>query len=164
MTSEGGVLIVEDRSIIASKVRRELERSGFPIAGMVANVMDAAWLAETLTLKAAVLDVDLRGEPVYPVAETLRRRGVPFLFLTGFDHHAISPAWQHVLLVEKPFEGVTLTKALAAAIAGERASPVKTRSTTPAIRTAWDRVRHTRDLVTEQRAWAEQCSFSPSVR
>jgi len=158
-----GILVVEDRAIVAAKVRRELERAGLRVAAVVATCEAAERLAETLPLGAAVLDLDLRGEPVFPVARALRRRRVPFVFLTGYSHVALPTAWQDVHHVEKPFEAAVLLRALAAAIRCERAPAMEERLVTPAIRRAWDRVRHSRDLVTEQRAWAEQFGRNTGV-
>ncbi len=154
-----GILIVEDRSIVAAKIKRELERAGFAVAGMVASEPAALKLAGTLPLSAAILDIDLRGVPAYAVAEVLHARRIPFLFLTGYSQTAVPKAWQHVHLVEKPFPGEALIRALGLAMTGDRASAAADRAITPAIRRAWDRVRHARDIVTEQRAWVEQ--FDP---
>lgn len=156
MDERARILIVEDRSIVAAKVKRELEAAGFAIAGMAANLMAAIDLARRIPIDAAVLDIDLRGEPVYPVAEILRGRDIPFLFLTGFSQVAVAAPWQRVPLVEKPFAADTLVRALRATIAGERSVAPDRRMFTPAIRTAWEVARHSRDLVTEQRAWSEQ--------
>lgn len=156
MEQTAGILIVEDRSIVAAKVKRELERAGFAIAGLAATEAAALELAGTLPLRAAVLDIDLRGVPIYGVAEVLRGRGVPFLFLTGYSRTVVPAAWQRVHLVEKPFEGEAFVRVLGLAMTGHRAVVPKQRGATPAIRRAWDSVRHTRDILTEQRAWIEQ--------
>lgn len=159
MVEPVAILVVEDRSIIAAKVRRDLERAGFVVAGMCATVAAAEAMAQTLPIAGAVLDVDLRGEPVFPVADTLRERGIPFLFLTGYGRAALPAAWQTVPLLEKPFEAEALARALRLALTGSHEAPAEQRLSTPAIRTAWDRMRHSRDLVTEQRAWTEQAGL-----
>lgn len=149
------ILIVEDRGIIAAKVKRELERAGFAVAGVAASTATATDLAGRLSIQAAILDIDLRGEPVYPIADILHGRGIPFLFLTGYGRAALPDPWKMVQLVEKPFEADTLISALRLALAGKAASPSGARTTSPAILRARDTVRHRRDLLTEQRAWAE---------
>ena len=127
----------------------------------MASSQDAACdLAGRLTLEGAVLDIDPRGRPVYPVAEALRGRDVPFVFLTGYSHAAIPAPWRGVQLIEKPFNGGVLVEALRLAMAGEPADPLQSRMTTPAIRRACDRVRQTRDILTAQRAWAEEHGFA----
>lgn len=157
-----GILIVEDRSIVAGKIRRELERAGLVVAAVTASRPAAIRFAETLPLAGAVLDIDLRGEPVFPVAQALRERAVPFIFLTGYSLNAVPRAWQDIHLVEKPFERDTLLRAIHAALRHEPATSLDLRISTPTIREAWDRVCHTRDLVTEQRAWTEE--FGMDVR
>lgn len=156
MERADGILIVEDRSIVAAKIKRELEAAGFSVAAMASSEPAALKLARALPLRAAVLDIDLRGVPVYAVAEALHARRIPFLFLTGYSQTAVPRPWQHVHLVEKPFEAETLLQALGLAMTGHRAPAGADRAVTPAIRRAWDRVRHTRDILTEQRAWVEQ--------
>lgn len=160
MNPARGVLIVEDRAIVAGKVKRELERAGFVVAGMAASQEAAVGMAERLPLLAAVLDVDLRGQPVFPVAQALRRRSVPFIFVTGYGAAALPHEWRGVHLVEKPFEPGGLIRCLGLAIEGRPAAAPADRVTTPAIRRAWDRMRQTRDLLTEQRAWAEEHGFT----
>lgn len=160
MDQADGILIVEDRSIVAAKVKHELEAAGFRIAGMASGQVIGRDLASRLPLSAAVLDIDLRGKPVYPVAEILRRRAVPFLFLTGYGNVALPPLWRDVHLLQKPFEGDALIRTLTLAMTGGEAPAVDQRVTTPAIQRAWDRIRHTRDILTEQRAWAEQHGFA----
>ena len=118
-------------------------------------------LANTLPLEAAILDLDLRGEATYPIADALRRRAIPFVFLTGYSHVAILPNWQEEQHVEKPFDGPTLIRALDAAIDRRRSPPAAERVITPTISRTWDRVRHMRDLLTEQRAWAEERGLHP---
>ena len=59
----------------------------------------------------AVLDVNLQGEKVYPVADALRDQGIPFLFATGYDAQAIPPAYADVPRAEKPLEVRELTQA-----------------------------------------------------
>jgi DNA-binding NarL/FixJ family response regulator len=154
-----GILIVEDRSIVAAKIKRELERAAFAIAGMAATGAAALELAETLPLRAAVLDIDLRGRPAYEVAEALQARGIPFLFLTGYNQTALPAAWSHVLLIEKPFEGEALVKALGLAMTGHRGARAQERSLSPTVQRAWEQVRRARDIITEQRAWIEQHGF-----
>jgi hypothetical protein len=68
--------------------------------------------------RRALLDINLRGEPLYPLAEALRARGVPFLFLTGYESLAIPEAWRGAPRIEKPFEAATLLGALAHLLAG----------------------------------------------
>ncbi len=99
------VLVVEDNGIIASKIVQLMARSGCRVVGPVATLAAALDLAQQKNsiLDAALLDIDLRGEAVYPLAEVLEARGVPFLFLTGYEQPAIPETWRGMPRIEKPF-------------------------------------------------------------
>jgi CheY-like chemotaxis protein len=78
------ILIVEDEALVALNLQLSFEDEGAEVIGPVQSLMDAL---EAVThggeIDLAVLDVDVAGENVYPVAELLRQRGVPFAFHTG---------------------------------------------------------------------------------
>ncbi|WP_268956997.1 response regulator [Sabulicella rubraurantiaca] len=99
------ILVVEDEYLIARDLAEQLEMAGANVLGPVATV-DAAMriLDRHERVDAAVLDVKLMGATVYPVADALRRLGVPILFATGYNRDALAPAFQDVLLCEKPLE------------------------------------------------------------
>ena len=78
----GRVLVVEDEFVIALEVEDALRRAG--VVGPAATPEDAARLAPEEPLDAAVLDVELRGGRVFPAADALAHRSVPFVFLTGY--------------------------------------------------------------------------------
>ena len=59
--------------------------------------------AQTETIDAAVLDVNIKGVKVYPVAEALEKRGIPFLFLSGYGENAIPADRPHWIACQKPF-------------------------------------------------------------
>ena len=63
-------------------------------------------------LDGAVLDIKVRGDMVFPVAEALRARGVPFVFTTGYDEHAIPDRYKDVARYEKPFDPAQVVRAL----------------------------------------------------
>ena len=79
------ILVVEDNFLAAEVVRDALERHGCTVVGPVGRVADAMPLAEGEALDAAVLDVNLNGERCFAIAEALRGRDVPFVFLSGYD-------------------------------------------------------------------------------
>ena len=98
------VLVVEDEYMLAQDLRQELEGMGAEVLGPVPSVAGAlALLAGTAVPDAAILDVNLGGEMVFPVAEALRERGVPFIFTTGYDGWSLPPAYAEVPRCEKPF-------------------------------------------------------------
>jgi CheY-like chemotaxis protein len=97
------VLVVEDEYILAQDLREELERVGAEVMGPVATVAGAlALLASGPLPYMAILDIYLGGELVYPVADALRARGIPFIFATGYDAADIPKAYSKVPRAEKP--------------------------------------------------------------
>jgi DNA-binding response OmpR family regulator len=98
------ILVVEDDYHIARLVCRGLEAEGAVVMGPAAGVEGALALLEgDARPDAAVLDVNLGGELVYPVAERLRELSVPFLFTTGYDQERIVQAYADVPVCEKPY-------------------------------------------------------------
>ena len=99
------VLVVEDEYILAEDLREELEQQGAEVMGPVASVADALELVDAEPApEMAILDINLQGELVYPVADALRARGIPLIFTTGYDAQAIPKAYSDVPRVEKPVE------------------------------------------------------------
>lgn len=107
------VLVVEDDYLIAENMRLELQAAGAEILGPVANVSEAIALIKTAgTIDAAVLDINLGGELVYPVAEILAKHGVRLVFTTGYDATAVPPAFAHIPRCEKPVSTEHILEAL----------------------------------------------------
>lgn len=78
------VLLVEDEALVAMMMEDVLEDLGWEVAGSFGDVTPTlAWLADH-DLDAAVLDINLGTEMVFPIAEALKARGTPFTFLTGY--------------------------------------------------------------------------------
>jgi|SRR5689334_8699899 CheY-like chemotaxis protein len=96
------VLIVEDRYLIASEMADEVGQLGGRVVGPLRDVAAATEAALREPPDLAVLDVNLDGEMVYPLAETLKAKGVPFLFLTGYDADILPPAWRDRPRLSKP--------------------------------------------------------------
>ncbi|MCK1282598.1 response regulator [Bradyrhizobium sp. 44] len=97
------LLVVEDEYMIAADLARALEDRGAEVIGPAGSVEDALNLvAAEQRIDGAVLDINLRGERSYPVADALRTRGVRFVFTTGYDAWAIPDAYAAVPRVEKP--------------------------------------------------------------
>jgi DNA-binding response OmpR family regulator len=79
------VLVVEDEVLIAMDLERLLGRHGFRVLGPAASVAGALLLLDDAPPDVALLDVNLRGEMVTPVAEALRARGIPFVLASAYD-------------------------------------------------------------------------------
>lgn len=100
------LLVVEDEAMVAMMVEDMLMEMGcvvVDVAGTVSRGLALAGDAE-LALDGAILDVNLGGEKVYPVAEALAARHVPFVFSTGYGQAGIAPDFIHVPVLSKPYE------------------------------------------------------------
>jgi CheY-like chemotaxis protein len=86
------VLVVEDMFLIADDIARQLESWGCHVIGPDGRIEDALDRIEKTELDGALLDVNLHGEPGFAVAARLAARGVPFIFMTGFDQQAAFPS------------------------------------------------------------------------
>lgn len=99
------ILIVEDEYIIALDLAQSLEELGATVIGPVASVAQALSIISTRDKPhAAVLDVNLGNEKVFPVADELVARGIPFLFATGYDHWVIPEEYRAVPRCQKPID------------------------------------------------------------
>ena len=87
---------------------------GYQVAGTASRVEEAVRLARESEIDGAILDVNLNGQDVYPVAEVLTERGVPFVFATGYGERGLPPAYQQRPAMQKPFQQETLQRELAA--------------------------------------------------
>jgi CheY-like chemotaxis protein len=107
------ILIVEDNFIIAAALARILKAQGAEPIGPAATVRDALVLiAEDEGIDGAALDINLRGEMVYPVADALRAKNVPMVFMTGYDVKSIAPAYRHMPCIQTPVTVERLMEAL----------------------------------------------------
>ena len=80
------VLVVEDEALVALDMEETLKAAGLHVMGPAASVAEAMALLEAGTPDAAILDLNLRGELVTPVARKLREIGVPFVLATAYNH------------------------------------------------------------------------------
>lgn len=111
------ILIVEDEYLLADDLRDELRRAGAMVVGMAATVDAAlALIAAETRLDGAILDVNFGGQPAFPVADALHRRGVPFLFATGYDASVIPARFGSVVRCEKPINLRHVVKAIGKAL------------------------------------------------
>jgi len=107
------ILVVEDDYMLADDLRRDLERLGACVVGPAARVSDALrLLGSEGALDGAVLDVNLGGEKVFPVADALRARGIRFVFSTGYEEWALPDAYKEVPRCEKPIDVARIAEAL----------------------------------------------------
>ena len=78
------ILLVEDEYLVASLIEEILETAGCIVTGPIPRLAEAVDAADRERCDAAVLDVNLAGERIYPVADILSRRNIPFVFVTGY--------------------------------------------------------------------------------
>jgi CheY-like chemotaxis protein len=98
------ILIVEDMLLVAEVISEILQGEGCIIVGPAPRVQRALALVEAEKLDGAALDVNLAGEYSFPVAARLKARGVPFIFLTGYDDAGLlPPEYRAVPRLAKPF-------------------------------------------------------------
>jgi CheY-like chemotaxis protein len=98
------VMIVEDEALVALVLADHLTEFGLSVVGPCASVAEATAALEANDLDAAILDVNLGKELVYPVAELLADRGIPFVFVTGYGPESIDNRFAHAAVLEKPVE------------------------------------------------------------
>jgi CheY-like chemotaxis protein len=113
------VLIVEDETLVAMLIEGLLEECECSVVGPCNTFEKALEAARTETFDLAVLDVNLRGKMVYPVAELLSERHIPFLFPSGYGDGAIPPGHDAWRVCAKPFKGNDLVKMMSEALLAE---------------------------------------------
>jgi len=106
------ILIVEDEMTIALLLEDMVTDLGHQPAALAMRLPQALQLAEKEQLDLAILDVNLDGRLSFPVAEVLERRGVPFLFATGYGSGGIDPPYRDKVVINKPFSLEDLQRAI----------------------------------------------------
>jgi two-component sensor histidine kinase/CheY-like chemotaxis protein len=104
------VLLVEDEALVAMMIQETLIEFGFDVLGPVGTASEALAAARERCIDAAVLDINLGDDLVYTVAEILARRGVPFVFVTGYDADSIDARFSGIPVLQKPIERESLQR------------------------------------------------------
>jgi PAS domain S-box-containing protein len=102
------VLLAEDESVVALMMTEALIELGFCVIGPYSALAEAAGALSKTPVSAAILDINLGGELVYPVADILMSKGVPLIFVTGYGAESIDPKYEHVPLLQKPIDRAEL--------------------------------------------------------
>lgn len=111
------VLIVEDESLVAMLLETILEDMGCVPVGPAASVEEGLALIECEgNLDGALLDVNVAGHQVFPIARALKGRGVPFVFSTGYGEGGLPDEWRGQATIQKPFTEATIRDALMVAM------------------------------------------------
>lgn len=98
------VLIVEDEALIAMLLGEMLDTRGYSVAAHASTLAEGETMASSLDFDVAILDVSLAGEAVFPVAELLSGRGIPFVFTTGYGAAGMPEAWADRPVFGKPYD------------------------------------------------------------
>jgi CheY-like chemotaxis protein len=108
------VLVVEDDYVIALDLARALDELGAQVVGPVSSAEEAVQLVREHDpqIDAAILDINLGSHLVYPVADALRERAVPFVFATGYEAWSIPPAYGAVPRCSKPVDAAQVIRFL----------------------------------------------------
>jgi CheY-like chemotaxis protein len=124
-------LVVEDEALVAMLTEDMLEEIGFEVCGSVDNLSAGLRAAAESVADVAILDVNLHGDYSFSIADVLRRRGVPFIFVSGYAADGLAPGYRDVPIVQKPFTADSLRHALFDLLGSEVADFV--RSAAPTI-------------------------------
>ena len=109
------VLVVEDELMIRMLLEGMLTDLGHTVAGEAGSIEEAVALAQEREFDIAILDVNLNGKPITPVAEILIARGVPFVFASGYGQRGVPEPYRSSPTLQKPFQVEALAQAIDAA-------------------------------------------------
>lgn len=98
------ILVVEDEYLLADAITDALKALGAHVVGPIGQLSEALALMQTATLDGAVLDINLRGEMVFPLADALTARGVPYVFTTGYGQENIPARYKDIPILPKPVD------------------------------------------------------------
>ncbi len=106
------VLVVEDEAVIAMLVEDMILDFGSEVVGPAAQMDEALRLARQVELDAAILDINVGGTVIFPVADILIERGIPLIFATGYGSKGLPPRFQDSPTLPKPFSYQSLSEVL----------------------------------------------------
>jgi CheY-like chemotaxis protein len=106
------VLVVEDEMMVSMLIEDMLAELGCEVVGPASRLDEAMALAREAEVDCAVLDVNLGGQPIFPVADLLRERGRPFAFATGYGDAGLREADKGSPVLQKPFREGDLARVL----------------------------------------------------
>jgi CheY-like chemotaxis protein len=119
------VLVIEDEGLVAFFIEDMLTEMGHEVGAVASRMQEPLDLAKTGTFDLAIVDVNLDGQPSYPIAEILKERGVPFVFATGYGSKGIDPKFVDNPVLAKPFVMAEFQKLLPTLL--NDGSPVSTK-------------------------------------
>jgi CheY-like chemotaxis protein len=103
-TSAKRILVVEDELMIRMLLEDMLGELGYTVAAEAARIEEALEAANNADFDIAILDVNLNGQPISPVADALVARGMPFVFATGYGERGLPEPYRDRPTLKKPFQ------------------------------------------------------------
>jgi chemotaxis family two-component system sensor kinase Cph1 len=97
------VFVLEDEALIAMEIETMLRSAGYRVIGPASSVAEAMEICVSLPQCCALLDVNLDGAAVTPVARLLAERGIPFALVTGYDIASVPEQFRDRIIIRKPF-------------------------------------------------------------
>jgi PAS domain S-box-containing protein len=119
------VMVVEDEALVAMVVSDAMVELGYQVVGPFSRPPDAIAAVKNNDIAAAILDINLAGTLVYPVAEELTSRGIPFVFVTGYGVESIDKRFADIPVLQKPIERETLQRIFVNGAAAATQSPLR---------------------------------------
>ena len=98
------ILVVEDEPMIRMLLEDMLGELGYTVAAEAARIEEALEAAKNADFDIAILDVNLNGQPISPVADALVARGMPFVFATGYGERGLPEPYRDRPTLKKPFQ------------------------------------------------------------
>ena len=108
------VLLVEDEALVAMMIQEFLTECGHSVIGPISRASEALLAAKESDYDAAILDINLGDGMAYPVADILSARGVPFVFVTGYEADTVDDRFSDVPVLQKPIERQMLQRLFSA--------------------------------------------------
>jgi CheY-like chemotaxis protein len=120
ITSSKRVLVVEDELMIRMLLEDMLGELGYTVTAEAARIDEALEATKTAEFDLAILDVNLDGQPISPVADALVARGTPFVFATGYGERGLPEPYRDRPTLKKPFQMEGLKQMLESALESEK--------------------------------------------
>jgi CheY-like chemotaxis protein len=98
------ILVVEDELMIRMLLEDMLGELGYTVAAEAGRLDEALAAAKSVEIDVAILDVNLNGQPILPVADALAARGTPFVFATGYGERGLPEPYRDRPTLKKPFQ------------------------------------------------------------
>jgi DNA-binding response OmpR family regulator len=114
----GSVFLVEDEVMIRMMVADMLEELGYSVAAEAGDINEAMKLAQSADFDLAILDVNVNGKMISPVADLIKVRQRPFIFATGYGSSGLPEEYRDRPALQKPFQIETLAKVIDTVLAG----------------------------------------------